>query len=153
MVRLLAALAAAFIAAGCADSAACHMPTAWKPCAGEVAQPGASGSPPSIVDLSLPTCAYLDAPLVTGTMRVTDPDGDAQVLKATFFTGTRNNESELQLDDADRSGNDWSGTFSVVIVGASGGMVMEGSDDVRIKVTDRAGAQSVPYCSSIAIVH
>ena len=29
---------------------------------------------------------------------------------------------------------------------------MEGSDDVRMKVTDLAGGQSVPFCNSIAIV-
>src|SRR4051812_174849 len=101
MVRLLAASFVA-LAAGCVDTARCHMPTDWKPCAGESAQPGASGTPPAIVELSLPTCANLASPLIMGTLRVSDPDGDAQVLKATFFTGMRNNEDELELDDSGR---------------------------------------------------
>jgi hypothetical protein len=152
MVRLFAASVLAFAAGGCVDTSKCHTPTDWKPCAGQTAQAGASGSPPMIVQLSLPTCAYLDTPLVTGTLRVDDPDADQQVVKATFFTGMRNNENELELDDAGRSGNEWSGNFSVVLQGGGGGMLMEGSDDVVIKVTDRAGAQSAPFCNSIAIV-
>jgi len=64
----------------------------------------------------------------------------------------RNNENELELDDAGRSGNEWSGNFSVVAVAVERRMLMEGSDDVVIKVTDRAGAQSAPFCNSIAIV-
>jgi hypothetical protein len=152
MVRLLVASAVVLVAAGCVDQSKCHMPSDWKPCAGQTAQPGASGTPPMIVQLSLPTCAYLDSPLVTGTLRVDDPDADQQVLKATFFTGARNNEDELQLDDAGRSGNEWSGNLSVVLQGAMGGMLMEGSDDVVMKVTDRAGGQSAPFCNSIAIV-
>jgi hypothetical protein len=148
----LAATLAALGSASCVDTKACHTAVAWKPCAGETAQPGASGTPPSIVALELPTCANLDAPTVTGTLSVTDPDGDAQVAKVTFYTGARNDESEAQLDDLGRSGNDWSGSFSVLITGANGGMLMEGSDDVRVKVTDRAGGQSVPFCNSIAVV-
>ena len=151
MVRLLAASLVALAAAGCVDSK-CHMPSDWKPCPGEPAQPGASGTPPTIVQLSLPTCAPISAPLVTGTLRVSDPDGDAQVLKATFFTGMRNNEAEVQLDDAERSGGDWSGSFGIIIQGSGGSMLTEGSDDVVMKVTDRAGGQSVPFCNSIAIV-
>jgi len=151
-VRLLVCSWAALVLAGCVDTKQCHMAVDWKPCPGETAQAGASGTPPSIVELSLPTCAFVDAPVVMGTLRVTDPDGDAQIVKATFYTGMRNNEDELQLDDAGRSGNDWSGSFSVALQGAGGAMVMEGSDDVVIKVTDRAGAQSVPYCNSIALV-
>ena len=151
-MRLLVCSWAALVLAGCVDTKQCHMAVDWKPCPGETAQAGASGTPPSIVELSLPTCAFVDAPVVMGTLRVTDPDGDAQIVKATFYTGMRNNEDELQLDDAGRSGNDWSGSFSVALQGAGGAMVMEGSDDVVIKVTDRAGAQSVPYCNSIALV-
>lgn len=128
------------------------MPVEWKPCPGESAEPGASGSPPMIVELSLPTCAYLDSPTVKGTLRASDQDGDVQILKATFYAGMHINESELQLDDAGRSGNDWAGTFSVVVAGSTGGMVMEGSDDVRMKVTDRGGAQSAPFCNTISIV-
>src|SRR5205823_11452500 len=108
--------------------------------------------PPTIVQLSIPTCAYLSAPSVTGSLHVTDPDGDAQVLKFALYTGMHNNEAELQLDDAGRSGNDWTGEFTFALSGASGGMLMEGSSDIRAKVTDRAGAQSVPFCNSVAIV-
>ena len=152
MVRLLVCSWAALVAAGCVDTKQCHLAVDWKPCPGEPAQAGASGTPPSIVQLSLPTCAFLDAPTVTGTLRVTDPDGDAQVVKATLYTGMRANEDELQLDDAGRSGNDWSGGLVVALQSSGGGMAMESSDDVVIKVTDRAGAQSVPFCNSIALV-
>ena len=151
MVRLACIPVATLLVAGCVDSK-CHVPSDWKPCAGATAEPGASGSPPSIVELSLPTCANLSSPTVMGTLHVTDPDGDAQVLKATFYAGMRINEDELELDDAGRSGNDWSGSFSVVLRGPSGGMLMEGSDDVHMKVTDRAGAQSVPFCNTLSIV-
>jgi hypothetical protein len=151
MVRA-ACIVIVVLGCGCVDTSKCHAPSDWKPCAGESAQPGASGTPPSIIELSLPTCAYVDSPTVMGTLRVTDPDGDAQVLKATFYTGMRNNEDELELDDAERSGNEWSGPFAVVLQGAAGGMLMEGSDDVRMKVTDRAGGQSVPFCNAIALV-
>ena len=57
----------------------------------------------------LPTCAYLDSPTVTGSLHVSDPDGDAQVIKAALYTGPHNNEADIQLDDAGRSGNDWTG--------------------------------------------
>jgi hypothetical protein len=152
MVRLFVCAWAALAAAGCVDTKQCHMAVDWKPCPGATAQAGASGTPPSIVELSLPTCAFVDAPMVTGTLRVTDPDGDAQVAKATLYSGMRASEDELQLDDAGRNGNDWSGGLVVTLQSAGGGMVMESSDDVVIKVTDRAGAQSVPYCNSIALV-
>jgi hypothetical protein len=152
MVRLVAMLAAALAVAGCVDTKTCHVPSAWKPCAGETAEPGASGTPPSIVELSLPTCAYLTAPLVTGTLHATDPDGDVQVLKATSFQGARTMESELELDDLDRSGNDWSGDFTISVTMSSGTTPMESSVDVVMKVTDRAGAQSVPFCNTIALV-
>lgn len=152
-MRLLVCSWAALVAAGCVDTKQCHLAVDWKPCPGEAAQAGASGTPPSIVELSLPTCAFVDAPMVTGTLRVTDPDGDAQVFKATLYSGgLRTSEVELQLDDAGRSGNDWSGGLVVALQSGSGGMLMEGSDDVVVKVTDRAGAQSVPYCNSIALV-
>ena len=150
--RLLVCSLAAVAWAGCVDTKQCHMAIDWKPCPGQAAQPGASGSPPMIVELSLPTCAYVDAPTVKGTLHVSDLDGDAQVLKATLFVGMRNSEDEIELDDADRSGNDWSGAISVGLQGAGGGRVMEGSNDVVVTVTDRAGAQSAPYCNSIALV-
>jgi hypothetical protein len=152
MVRLFVCAWAALAAAGCVDTKQCHMAVDWKPGPGATAQAGASGTPPSIVELALPTCAFVDAPMVTGTLRVTDPDGDAQVAKATLYSGMRASEDELQLDDAGRNGNDWSGGLVVTLQSAGGGMVMESSDDVVIKVTDRAGAQSVPYCNSIALV-
>ncbi len=149
----VAAASLAALLAGCVDTKQCHVAVDWKPCPGQPAEAGASGSPPSIVELSLPTCAYLDAPQVTGTLHVTDPDGDAQVLKATFYSGgMRSNEAELELDDAHRAGNDWQGGFGLAITSAMGGMPMESSDDVVMKVTDRAGAQSVPYCNTIALV-
>jgi hypothetical protein len=151
-VRSLLAAIVALAAAGCGPDSKCHMPIDWKPCAGQTAQPGSSGTPPTILELSLPTCAYVDTPTATGTLRVTDPDGDAQVLKLTLFDGARENEAEIQLDDAARSGNEWTGQFVVAITGSSGGKVMEGSSDLHAKVTDRAGAQSVPFCNSIAIV-
>ena len=152
MVRLLVCSLAAVAAAGCVDTTRCKMPVAWKPCSGQPAQAGASGSPPSIVELSLPTCATVDAPLVTGSLHATDPDGDAQLLKVTFFSGARDNEDEVLLDDANRSGNDWSGAFGVAIQGANGSMLMESSVDVVMKVTDRAGAQSVPFCNTVSII-
>jgi hypothetical protein len=153
-VRLSSVLAplASLALVGCVDTRTCHTASAWKPCPGQTAQPGASGTPPTIVALSLPTCAYLDTPQVMGMLHVSDPDGDAQVVKATFFTGARSNESEVQLPDSGRSGNEWSGTLSLTLVGGNGGMLMEGSNDVVVKVTDRAGGQSVPFCNSIAVV-
>lgn len=152
MVRQAALIAAAVAALGCVDTRTCHVPSAWKPCAGQSAQPGSSGTPPSIVELSVATCAYQSSPLVMGTLHANDPDGDVQLLKATSFQGVRTKESELPLDDVNRSGNDWSGSFTLDIVSVSSGMLMEGSNDVVMKVTDRAGAQSVPYCNTIAIV-
>ena len=147
------ALVVAGAAAGCVDTKTCHNAVDWKPCAGQVAEPGASGSPPEIVQLSAATCAYLTAPSVAATLHVTDVDGDAQVIKATITTGgMRADESELELDDAERNGNDWSGGFTIAVTGSAGGMPMQSSSDVSIKVTDRAGAQSIPFCNSIALV-
>jgi hypothetical protein len=151
MVRLVALVAAA-AAAGCVDTRVCHTPSPWKVCAGTSAQPGASGTPPAILELSVATCAYKASPAVMGSMRATDPDGDVQVLKATSFQGVRTHESELLLDDGGRSGNDWSGSFTLAVVDSGSGMLMEGTTDVVMKAADRAGAQSVPYCNSITIV-
>lgn len=151
-MRLLAALAAVLLA-GCVDTRTCHMPQAWKPCPNTAAQPGAAGTPPAIVDLSLPTCVFVDTPQATGTLHVTDPDGDAAVLKATFFQGRRNNESELMLSDANRSGSEWSGGITIVLTGAGGsGMLTESTADVVVKVVDAQGAQSVPFCNTISAV-
>ncbi len=139
--------------AGCVDTTHCHMATDWKPCAGEVAQPGASGTPPGIVELSLPTCAYLDDPTLSGTLHVTDPDGDAQTVKAAFYAGMRLDEVDVTLPDSGRSGTEWTGTVVLSTV-ANGGTapMMQETDDVIIKVTDRAGGQSVPFCGSFSLV-
>jgi hypothetical protein len=148
------ALAALLCAAGCVDTNKCHMATAWLPCAGETAQPGASGTPPTIVELALPTCGFVDSPTVTGTIHVSDPDADSQLVKITFFAGKRVNEIELPIAAANAAMTDWSDALSVAVGAESGGggMSTEGTFDVRIKVTDRAGNQSQPYCGSIALL-
>jgi hypothetical protein len=149
MVRVL--LLAALILAGCIDTKKCHDPTAWKVCAGESAQPGGGGTPPAILELTLPTCTFAEEPTVVGTMHATDPDGDVQVIKATFAVGPRINESEVFLPDAGRAGTEWSGAVGIAVM-TSGGTVSEGTRDVRVKVTDAAGAQSVPYCNTLTVV-
>jgi hypothetical protein len=153
MVRL-ACIVLLALASGCVDTSKCHTPVDWKPCAGDVAEPGSSGSPPTIVELSTPSCAYLDSPTLMGSLHVSDPDGDAQLIRAATYTGgLHSNEVDIDLDDAGRNGNEWTGTLTLSITGASGGMPMEGTSDVRVKVTDRAGAQSVSFCNSVALVH
>jgi hypothetical protein len=152
VVRCLPALVIVFVAAGCVDTKVCHTPIVWKPCAGQSAQPGSSGSPPSIVELSLPTCAYVDTPIAAGSLKVTDPDSDAAVVKSTFSAGARLDESELVLDDMHRSDTDWSDDFSLTIAAGSGGMLTEMTEDVSVKVVDTAGAQSIPFCHSISLV-
>jgi hypothetical protein len=88
-----------------------------------------------------------------GSLHVSDPDGDAQLIRAAIYTGgTRGNEVDIELDDAGRSGSEWTGQVTLTISSGSGGMLMEGTSDVRVKVTDRAGAQSAPFCNSIALV-
>jgi hypothetical protein len=139
-----------FVAA-CVDTNKCHMPSDWKPCSGEMAQPGAGGTPPTIVSLSMPTCAYVDTPSASGALHVSDPEGDAQVVKATFYAGARVNESEVQLPDAGRSGNDWTGMLTLTVPGTMQ-VQMPRSLDVRIKVTDRAGNQSAPVCNTFSLV-
>jgi len=139
-------------AAGCVDtSSRCHTPATWKPCPGAAAEPGAGGTPPTIVLLSLPTCAYLETPSAAGMLHVTDPEADAQVVKASFYAGGRVNEAELQLDDAHRSAADWSGGLSI---GAPDAMANGGERtfDVRIKVADRAGNQSAPMCNTFSLI-
>ena len=79
-MRFAFALAAALLAGGCVSSK-CHTPTVWKPCGGDSAEPGDTGTPPSIVALSAPTCVDLDSPTTSATLHVTDPDGDAQTIK------------------------------------------------------------------------
>ncbi len=151
-MRLLLALLLAAGGAGCVDTRTCHNPQTWKVCPNTVAEPGASGTPPAITSLSLPTCVYLATPIATGTMHVTDPDSDQHLVKATFFAGVRTNESELPLDAAHQSGTEWDGPLNIEIVGAGGGMLMESTDDVVIEVTDAAGGQSVPYCGTMSVV-
>lgn len=143
---------AALALAGCVDSARCKLPSDWQPCAGAAAQPGASGTPPTILRLSLPTCAFVASPTVSGTLEVSDPDGDAQTFKATFSVGVRTDESEVQLPDVGRSGNDWSGSAQLTVMPAGGGAAGEGSYDVRAKVTDRAGGQSAPRCGTLTLL-
>ena len=75
-----------------------------------VAEPGSSGSPPTIVELSTPSCAYLDSPTVMGSLHVSDPDGDAQLIRAVAVHGRpARNEVDIALDDAGRNGNEWTG--------------------------------------------
>ena len=88
-----------------------------------------------------------------GMLDVTDPDGDATTFKATFYQGTRNNESQFTLPAGNRMGNDWVGGFSITLVGSGGATIMmEGTDDVVVKVADAQGGQSAPFCNSISAV-
>jgi hypothetical protein len=149
--EVLAALVA-LVAAGCVDTShRCHSPVAWKRCAGASAQAGASGTPPVIASLTLPTCAFLETPSATGTLAVDDPDGDAQTVKASFYLGARVNESEFQLDDPGRSGGGWNGSVVLSVPGVMQAMG-ELTYDVRVKVTDRAGNQSAPVCNTFSLL-
>lgn len=152
MRALVLAAAAALGCAGCVDTKGCHMAHDWKPCANTHAEPGAGGTPPAIVELSLPTCAFVDSPSMTGTLHVTDPDFDAQVVDVTFYVGARTSVSQLQLADAGRAGSEWTGTLTIEAVSQAGGAAMEGTSDVRVKVTDLAGNQSVPYCGTFTLL-
>jgi hypothetical protein len=134
---------------GCVDVHRCHDPVPWRVCDGETAQPGASGAPPSILALVLPTCANLDGPTVTGTLHVTDPDSDAQLVKLTVFSGARLSESEAALDDASRTTTDWEGTYALSLPTTQR---REASYQLRLKVTDRAGNQSAPLCSTFTLL-
>jgi hypothetical protein len=152
LVLLPLGLACGAAAAGCIDTShRCHEPVAWQPCPGAAAQPGASGVPPAITSLMLPTCAFVDAPSANGTLAVSDGDGDAQTVKASFYAGPRVAEAELQLDDARRMGNDWRGAVGLAVPGGSQ-MASELTFDVRVKVTDRAGNQSAPVCNTFSLV-
>jgi hypothetical protein len=141
----------ALLFTGCLDTAKCKQPSAWKPCTGENAQPGASGTPPGIVSLTMPTCAYVESPTVTGTIHVVDPDADTTLVKASFYIGPRIDEVDVPIPVADAVSADWTDSISVTVV-SSGGTLSEGSRDVRLKVTDHAGNQSVPYCNSMALI-
>lgn len=147
MTRAL--LVAAALLAGCVDTTRCHMPSDWKPCAGESAQPGAGGTPPAIVQLSAPTCAYVTDPAVQGKLHVTDPESDAVVAHVTFSAGARVDETDIDLPDAGRMGTEWSGD---IVLRSMAATTMESSLDVRVKVTDLAGNQSVPFCNTLSFV-
>ena len=147
MTRAL--LVAALALAGCVDATRCHLPSDWKPCAGSSAELGASGTPPAIVALSVPTCAYVDDPEVQGTLHVTDPESDATVVHVTFSQGPRVDESDIDLPDAGRMGTEWSGDLQLRAMNAT---AMEGTLDVRVKVADLQGNQSVPFCNSLTFL-
>jgi hypothetical protein len=144
---------AALLLGGCIDTTKCKQPSAWKPCAGESAQPGASGTPPGIVSLSMPTCAYVENPTVAGTMRVVDPDADTTTLKASFYVGPRVDEVDVPIPGADAALGDWTDTIYITVSSGGGGTVGEGTRDVRIKIVDHAGNQSVPYCNSLSLIN
>lgn len=150
MVRILAI--AALVAAGCIDTAKCKQPSEWKPCAGESAQPGASGTPPRIVSLSMPTCAYVESPTVSGSIHVVDPDADTTTLKASFYVGPRVDEVDVPVPAADAALADWTDSIFVTVTSSGSGTVSEGTRDVRLKITDRAGGQSLPYCNTLTLV-
>jgi hypothetical protein len=147
--RFAAAAVMAVAVAGCVDVHRCHDPVAWRVCDGESAQPGASGAAPAIVALVLPTCANVNAPTVSGVLHISDADGDAQLVKMSLFAGTRIAESELPLDDAGRTGNDWEGTYELA---PPVQMRQATTYQVRLKVTDRAGNQSAPLCAAFSII-
>jgi hypothetical protein len=126
------------------------MPSEWKPCAGETAEPGASGTPPAITMLAVATCAPLAAPVVYGTMQVTDPDGDAQLMKVGIYAGSRVDGTDVVLSPAGHSGTGWSGDVDFTVSNMS--VMTQASYDVRVKVTDVAGNQSVPMCNTITLL-
>lgn len=133
---------------GCVDLNKCGLQQTWKPCAGETSEPGASGSPPSIVSFVMPTCAYVDAPVLTGTLNVSDADSDEQVAHVTTFQGgVRLAEADTVLDPSLLSGMNWSGPVLLTVAGSS-----PASFDVRVKVDDVAGGQSQPVCNTVSLV-
>ncbi len=90
----------------------------------------------------LPTCAYVDTPEITGTLTASDVDGDLALAKVSFYVGTRIDESEVTV-----TGMNYSGPLSLTFSETE-----EGSIDVRIKVTDAAGAQSASRCNTVRLV-
>jgi hypothetical protein len=80
---------------------------------------------------------------------VSDADGDAQLVKLTLSAGARLSESELALDDGGRSGNDWQGSYELTV---SSQDRQQTTYQVRLKVTDRAGNQSAPFCSDFSMI-
>lgn len=145
---------AALLLAGCLDTTKCKMPSSWTPCAGQTAQPGASGTPPAITSLSLPTCAYVENPMVAGPIHVVDPDADTMTLKASFYIGQRVNEVDVPVPFNDAASADWIDTVAIKVVeSGGGGKLSEGTREVRLKITDKAGNQSVPYCGSLSLIN
>jgi hypothetical protein len=138
-------LAMTLLLGGCVDSVKCHEPVAWPVCAGATAEPGATGTPPAITSLMLPTCAFVDSPSVSGTIAIADPDGDAALIKSSLYVGVRLAEVETMLP-AGHMGN-FAGTFLVAVP-----MATPGAYDVRVKVVDRAGGQSAPLCNTITML-
>jgi hypothetical protein len=102
---------------------------------------GASGTPPTIASLVMPTCAYTSDPEVSGTLMYMDPDGDAQTVKVSLYVGPRQSESEFTLPAM--------GTSVPMTVAIP--MAAEGGYDVRVKVTDRQGGQSAPVCDTVTV--
>jgi hypothetical protein len=134
------------LAAGCVDTVKCHTPVAWQPCMGETSEPGASGTPPTITGLMLPTCADQALPSVAGTIAINDLDGDAELIKTSFYVGVRLSETDTMIPIG-HMGQDYSAPFSVVVP-----MAKVGSYDVRVKAVDRAGGQSAPVCNTVTIL-
>jgi hypothetical protein len=137
-------LALLLLVAGCVDTVKCHAPSVWPACSDATAEPGASGMPPVITVLSLPTCAFVEVPSVSGTILITDPDGDVAATKTSIYVGTRQSETDMMLP-AGHMG-DYSGAFSVTVPGKPGAY------DVRVKAVDRAGGQSAPLCNTVTVL-
>lgn len=139
---------APLLVGGCVDLNKCGIPQAWKPCAGQTSEQGATGTPPAIVSLMMPTCAYVDNPIVTGTLKVSDADGDEKVAHVTTSQGgARLAEADTQLDPSLQSMNDWTGPLLLTVSGST-----PASFDIRVKVDDVAGGQSVPVCNTVTLV-
>jgi hypothetical protein len=140
---------APLVLGACVDTNKCGLPQQWQPCAGESPEPGASGSPPGIQSLAMPTCAYVDNPIITGTLQVSDADGDAEVVHMTTSQGgMRLAEADTFLDSVGtRTGNDWTGPLVLTISGTT-----PASFDIRVKVDDVAGNQSLPVCNTVSLV-
>lgn len=144
MMRLVA-LALVLVLGGCIDTVKCHAPQPWPACAGSPAEPGATGTPPTIASLMMPTCAFTSSPEVSGPIEIRDADGDIAVVKASFYVGVRLLEMETMLP-ATQMGN-FSGMFGVAVP-----MAAPGAYDIRVKAVDRAGGQSVPLCNTLTIL-
>ena len=141
-VRLLAI---GLLVGGCVDAVKCHAPEPWPACAGAPAEPGATGMPPAITSLMMPSCAYVASPAVSGTIAIADPDGDTALIKTSLYLGARLSETETMLPL--QTAKDFSGTFVVVVP-----MAAPGAYDVRVKAVDRAGGQSAPLCNTVTIL-